>query len=87
MISKNGCDLFHWVLTCFYLKVEFFWKRIKGDEPCDFYDFVALGRWNAHVYSIVLICDLNVYIVEALELVCLVLIQLSQLFQGCMNDC
>ena len=83
MISKKGCDWFHWVLTCFALEMEFFWKRIKRDELCDFYDFVAFSRWNAHVYSTALICDLSVYIVEALELVYLVLIQLSQLFQIC----
>jgi len=26
MISKNGCAWFLWVLTCFALKMEFFWK-------------------------------------------------------------
>ena len=26
MISKNGCDWFLWVLTCFALEMEFFWK-------------------------------------------------------------
>ena len=26
MISKNGCDWFHWASTCFALKMEFFWK-------------------------------------------------------------
>jgi len=66
-----------------------FWKWIgfaiweKQYELCDFYDFLVFGRWNVHVYSTALICDLSVYIVEALELVCLVLIQLSQLFQSC----
>jgi len=43
-----------------------FGKMIKRDEPCDFYDFVVFGRWSAHVYSTALICDLSLYIVEAL---------------------
>jgi hypothetical protein len=29
MISKNGCDWFHRVLTYFALKMEFFWKSDK----------------------------------------------------------
>ena len=36
MISKNGCDWFHWVLTCFALKMEFFGKVIKRDGLCIF---------------------------------------------------
>jgi len=69
MISKNGCDWFHWVLTCFALKMEFFWKSDKERRTCDFDDFVEASRWNTHVYSTALICDLSVYIVEALDLV------------------
>jgi hypothetical protein len=80
MISKNGCDRFQWVLTYFSLKMEFSGKVIKRDKLCDFDDFVVVGRWNAHVYSTALICDLSVYIVEALEFVYLVLVQLPQLF-------
>ena len=29
MISKNGCDWFHQVLTCFALKMRFFCKNDK----------------------------------------------------------
>ena len=29
MISKNGCDWFHQVLTCFALKMGFFCKNDK----------------------------------------------------------
>jgi hypothetical protein len=29
MISKNGCDWFHQVLTCFALKMGFFLKNDK----------------------------------------------------------
>jgi len=32
MISKNGYDWFHRVVTCFVLKMEFFGKMIKRDE-------------------------------------------------------
>jgi len=49
----------------------------------DFDDFVVVGRGNAHVYPTTLICDLSVYIVEALEFVYLVLVQLFQLFSSC----
>ena len=80
MISKNGCDWFHWVLTCLLWKWNSFGKVIKRDELYDFDDFVVVCRWNAHVYSTTLICDLSVYIVEALEFVYLDLVQLSQLF-------
>ena len=79
MISKNGCDWFHWDLTCFALKMAFLWKMLKRDELCDFRDFVVFSWWNVHVYSTALICDLSVYIVEALKFFCLVLIQLPQL--------
>jgi hypothetical protein len=80
MISKNGCDWFHWVLTCFALKMRLRGKMLKRDEFVLFYDSVVISRWNAHVYSNVLICGLGVYIVEALDLVYLVLVHLSQLF-------
>ena len=66
MISKNGYDWFHWVVTCFALKMEFFWKNDKERWTCD---FVEVSRWNTHVYSTALICNLSVYIVEALDLV------------------
>ena len=29
MISKNSCDWFHWVSTCFALKMELLWKSDK----------------------------------------------------------
>jgi hypothetical protein len=29
MVSKNGCDWFHQVLTCFALRIAFFWKSDK----------------------------------------------------------
>jgi hypothetical protein len=49
---------------------------IKWDELSDFHEFVVIGRWNAKVSSTALICGLEVYLVEALELVYLVLAQL-----------
>jgi len=54
-----------------------FGKVIKRDELCDFDDFVIVVPWNEHVYSTALICDLSVYIVEALEFVYFILVQLS----------
>jgi len=45
-----------------------FWNWIgfaiweKRYELCDFYDFVVISRWNAHVCSTALLCDLKVYI-------------------------
>jgi len=69
MISKNGYDWFHRVVTCFVLKMEFFWKNDKERRTCDFEDFVEVSRWDTHVYSTALLCDLSVYIVEALDLV------------------
>jgi hypothetical protein len=74
MISKNGCDWFHQVLTCFALKMWFFCKMIKWDELCDFHDFIVFSRWIAKVYLTVLICSLGEYLVEALDLVDLVLL-------------
>jgi len=56
---------------------------ISWDELGEFYDSIVLGQWNAHVYSTTLICDLSVYIVEALEFDYLVLVQLFQLFSIC----
>jgi len=69
MISKRCCDWFHWVLTSFARKWNSFGNVTKRDELCDFDDFVVVCRWNAHVYSTTLICDLSVCIVEALEFV------------------
>jgi len=69
VISKNSYDWCHQVVTCFVLKMEFFWKSDKERRTCDFDNFVEVGQWNAHVYSTALICDLSVYIVEALDLV------------------
>ena len=46
---------------------------IPWDELGEFYDSIVFSRWNAHVYSTALICGLSVYIVEALDLVYLVL--------------
>jgi len=51
------------------LKMEFFWKNDKERRTCDFEDFVEVGRWDTHVYFTAIICDLGVYIVEALDLV------------------
>ena len=31
VISKNGFDWFHWELTCFALKMEFFWKSDSSE--------------------------------------------------------
>jgi hypothetical protein len=81
MISKNGCDWFQWGLTCFALKMEFFWKSNKERQTLWFYDFVIVGRWNAHVYSTALICDLSVYIVDALEFIYLVLVNCFNCFE------
>jgi hypothetical protein len=47
---------------------------IPWDEVGEFYDSIISSQWNAHVYSITLICGLGVYIVEALDLGCLVLV-------------
>jgi len=83
MISKNGCDWFHWVLTYFSLKMEFFWKKmIKRDELCDSHVFVVFSRWDVHAYSTALICDLSVCLVEALEFVYLVLVNCLNCFKG-----
>jgi len=49
--------------------MEFFWKNDKERRTCDFEDFVEVGRWDTHVYFTAIICDLGVYIVEALDLV------------------
>jgi len=46
---------------------------IPWDELGEFYNSIVFSRWNAHVYSTSLICGLGVYIVEALDLVYLVL--------------
>jgi hypothetical protein len=75
MVSKNGCDWFHQVLTCFALKKGFSWKVIKRDELCDSHELVVFSRWNVIVYSTALICSLEVYLLEALDLVYLVLVQ------------
>jgi hypothetical protein len=48
---------------------------IKRDELCDSHDFVVFIRRNVNVYSTALICGLEVYLVEALDLVYLVLVQ------------
>jgi hypothetical protein len=39
MSSKNGCDYFHWVLTYFALKMEFFWKSDKERRTLWFWWF------------------------------------------------
>jgi len=39
MISKNGCDWFLWVSTCFVLKMEFFWKSDKERRTLWFWWF------------------------------------------------
>jgi hypothetical protein len=67
-------------LTCFALKRGISWKMIKRDELRDFHDFVVFSRWNVTVCSTALICDLEVYLVEALDLVYLILVQSFQLF-------
>jgi len=68
-IFKNGYDWFHWVVTCFVVKMGFFWKNDKERQTCDFEDFVEVSWWDTHVYSTALLCDISVYIVEALDLV------------------
>ena len=55
------------------MKVNWFCKMIPWDELGEFYDSIVFSRWNTHVYSTALICGLGVYIVEALDLVYLVL--------------
>jgi hypothetical protein len=54
------------------LGIEMNWLR---DELGEFYDFVVFSRWKVNVYSTALICGLEVYLVEALNLVYLVLVQ------------
>ena len=44
MTSKNGCEWCHQVQTCFALKMRIFVKCEKGDELCDFHEFVVFGR-------------------------------------------
>ena len=39
MISKYGCDWFLWILTCFALKMEFFWKSDKERQTLWFWWF------------------------------------------------
>ena len=61
MISKNGCDWFFWVVTCFALIMEFFWKSdnqrrtlskmvIKADyfanlSSIALYDWMKICEW------------------------------------------
>jgi hypothetical protein len=52
------------------------------DELWEFHDFVVFNQWNAIVFPTELICGLEVYLVEALNLVYLVLVQKLQLFQN-----
>ena len=70
-----------WIKLSFLLIMNWFCKMIKRDEHCDFYDFVVIDRWNTHVHSTSLICNLRVYIVEALEFICLFLTQFHNCFK------
>jgi len=52
MISENGYDWFHSVVTCFALKMKFFWKNDKERRTCDFDDFVKVSRFYCtHMWS------------------------------------
>jgi len=56
MISKNGCDWFLWVLTCFDMKMEFFWKsdneRRTLSKMVFKADYLANPLWIALYYYI-----------------------------------
>jgi hypothetical protein len=52
MISKNGYDWFQWVLTCFALKMEFFWKSDKEWRTLWF-------LWFLRIWSVKRTCILN----------------------------
>ena len=68
-------------LTWFCFENELVLQYERNDtDYVFFYDSLVISRWNAHVYSTTLICGLGVYVVEAFDLVCLVLIYLFQLF-------
>jgi len=57
VVTKNGFGLFHWELNCFALKMDSFRKVALWDELCDLWDFIVVGRWNAHVCTPTFICD------------------------------
>jgi hypothetical protein len=63
------------VLTWFYFINVWFYKMLPRDELGESHDSVIISRSNAKVFSNALICGLEVYLVEALELVYLVLAQ------------
>jgi len=52
MNFKNGCDWFHWVLTCFTLKMEFFWKNDKERRTLWFW-------WYCRSWPVKRTCILN----------------------------
>ena len=60
MISKNGCDWFIWVFTCFALKMEFFWKSDNGRRTLSKMvvkaDYFANLSWIA-LYDWMKICE------------------------------
>jgi len=52
--KKNGFDWFHWVLSCFALKMEFFWKSGKVRLTLWFWWFHSIGpvkRTCMHTYT------------------------------------
>jgi len=57
VVTKNGIDWFYWVkLFCFENGI-LFGKVALWDELCELWDFLVIGRWNAHVCTPTLISD------------------------------
>jgi len=72
MNCKNVLDEIHELLIGFILKTWILWKMVKWYEFCKTLKLKWIDLWDVDVYTIALICDLCIYLIEAAQRVCFV---------------